>query len=893
MNWCEKSIRDTEEGLHTDRYQGLSEEEVKRRQHEYGENSISQEGNHKNVFQRFLAQLNDFMVIILIAAAIASFGVSYIRGEKDFVDSAIILGIITLNAVLGMIQESKAQKALDALKKMAAPKAKVKRNGHFKEINAKDLVPGDILILEAGDYVCADARLIECISLKAEESAITGESVPTEKEAFISFRENTPLGDRKNMVFSSTYITYGKGQAIVTDIGMNTEVGRIAKLISEEGEVQTPLQKRLEVTGKTLGIGAIIVCCIIFAMGILRKAEPLEMFMTSISLAVAAIPEGLPAIVTIVLAIGMQRMSKKNTIIRRLPAVETLGSANVICSDKTGTLTQNKMHVVKVTDSEKRQEESFEKRRMILLLGALCNDSRLEEGKVIGEPTEVALLEAAKGAGEKIETLNIRMPRVGEIPFSSERKLMTTVHKMPGKGWISVTKGAPDVLIEKCTHYAANKEHKVFSDSQKVKTNQLNAEMAGNALRVIAVAFREFDKKPTMIKEESLEKNLVFAGMFGMIDPPRPEAAEAVKTCKTAGIRAVMITGDHGLTAKATAKELGIFQQGDQVITGEELEKTSVEDLSKKIENCSVFARVSPDHKVRIVKAFQQKGAIVAMTGDGVNDAPALKAADIGCAMGKSGTEVAKGAADMILTDDNFATIVEAVKEGRGIYDNIKKAVHFLISSNIGEIITIFVAMCFGWATPLLPIQLLWVNLVTDSLPAIALGVDPVETDIMQRKPQKGETSLFSGGMGERIALEGCMIGMLALLAFGIGHIYFDQEKGHIIGRTMAFAVLSISQLVHAFNMRTEHSIFSISLFSNVYLVGAFLIGVILQVGVIMLPGISTIFQVHPLNGLQWCIVAGMTLIPIIVVELEKWKDRILKKQKNKILPKGTLDRVK
>lgn len=882
MNWWEKSIRDTEEVLKTKRNHGLSKEEVKKRQQEYGNNRIDHENQQKSLLSRFFAQLNDFMVIILIAAAVASFGVSFWHGETDFIDSAIILIIVALNAVLGMVQESKAQKAIDALKKMAAPKAHVLRDGMRQEVKAEEVVPGDILLLEAGDYVCADARLVESISLKAEESAITGESVPSEKEADCVFSKNTALGDRKNMVFSSSYITYGKGKAIVTNTGMSTEVGRIAQLISNEGEGETPLQKRLDKTGKTLGIGAIIICIIIFIMGLFRNAEPLEMFMTSVSLAVAAIPEGLPAIVTIVLAIGMQRMSKKNTIIRRLPAVETLGSANVICSDKTGTLTQNKMKVVKVTDCEGKLEHNLEKRKLILLLGALCNDSHKDNKKILGEPTEVALLEAAEEGGENIETLSERMPRIGELPFSSERKLMTTVHKVSGKGWISVTKGAPDVLLERCVQYVGGKGQMPFSRSKKEQAVQLNSKMAGNALRVIAVAFREFDTKPTMISENYLEHNLTFAGMLGMIDPPRPEAKKAVETCKKAGIRAVMITGDHYLTAKATAEQLGIFQRNDRVMTGEELEKTSVEELSDKIEEYSVFARVSPDHKVRIVKAYQEKGAVVAMTGDGVNDAPALKVADIGCAMGKNGTEVAKGASDMILTDDNFATIVEAVREGRGIYDNIKKAVHFLLSSNIGEIITIFAAMCFGWATPLLPIQLLWVNLVTDSLPAIALGLDPAEKDIMERKPQKGEKSLFSGGMGERIALEGCMIGMLALIAFAIGHIYFDLEKGHVIGRTMAFAVLSISQLVHAFNMRTEHSIFSISLFSNLYLVGAFIIGLCLQVGVIMLPQICRIFQVCPLNTFQWGIVAGLTIVPIFVVELEKWKDRILAKEKRK-----------
>ncbi len=880
MSWWDKSLRDTEEGLQTDLQKGLSEEEAKKRLQEQGKNRIEHETGQKSLLMRFFAQLNDFMVIILIAAAAASFGVSYVNGEKDFVDSAIILLIVGLNAILGMVQESKAQKALEALKKLSAPKARVMRGGKVMEIPGEDVVFGDILLLEAGDYVCADCRLTETMSLKAEESAITGESVAVEKDARGVFGENTPLGDRKNMALSSSYITYGRGKAVVTATGMDTEVGRIAKLISVEGESQTPLQKRLAQTGKTLGIGAIVICGVIFAMGLLRKAEPFEMFMTSVSLAVAAIPEGLPAIVTIVLAIGMQRMSKKNTIIRRLPAVETLGSASVICSDKTGTLTQNKMKAVKVTDYNEKQVIDFEKRRMILMLCALCNDCRKEKTKIIGEPTEVALVEGAEECGEDFLLLGKCMPRVGEIPFSSERKLMTTVHRVAGKGWISVTKGAPDILIDRCSLCIDGKERVEFGSSKKRQAQRRNSEMAENALRVIAVGFREFDKKPSVLKEEYLEHDLIFAGMVGMIDPPRPEAKQAVATCKKAGIRPIMITGDHVLTAKAIAKELGIFVEGDTCMSGEELEKTPDEELYKNIGNCSVFARVSPEHKVRIVKAFQSQENVVAMTGDGVNDAPALKAADIGCAMGKNGTEVAKGAADMILTDDNFATIVEAVREGRGIYDNIKKAVHFLLSSNIGEIITIFVAMCFGWATPLLPIQLLWVNLVTDSLPAIALGLDPAEKDIMERKPLRTEKNMFSGGMGERIALEGCMIGMLALIAFGIGHLYFDVGEQHLVGRTMAFAVLSISQLVHAFNMRTEHTIFSISLFSNQYLIGAFVIGVCLQAGVIMVPSLAAVFKVQALNMEQWGIVAGMTLVPVVVVELEKWKDRVLRKNK-------------
>lgn len=870
MNWYGKSLKEIEKELNTSFDRGLSSSEAERRLEEYGENQLSHEGKKKGIIARFFAQLNDFMVIILISAAAVSFLISYLNGEKDFVDSAIILFIVGINAALGLIQESKAEKALEALKKLSSPKARVLRDGRIFEIDAQKVVPGDIIVIETGDYICADGRLVQAVSLKAEESSITGESVAVEKNHDRVYKEDTPLGDRKNMVLSTSYITYGKGKAVITQTGMDTEVGRIARLMTEEEEGQTPLQKRLGQTGKTLGIAAMVICVVIFVLGLFRHAEPFEMFMTSVSLAVAAIPEGLPAIVTIVLAIGMQRMSKKNTIIRKLPAVETLGSADVICSDKTGTLTQNKMKVVKVTDCNQKLEQDFEKRKLIVMFSALCNDCRIDGRKIVGEPTEAALAEAAQECGERLDKLWETMPRVGEIPFSSERKLMTTIHRIKGKGYISVTKGAPDVLIERCSQCLDGNDKVSFDSGKKAKTKKLNTQMAEKALRVIAVAYKEFDTKPVSTDTAYLEKNLIFAGLIGMIDPPRPEVKKAVETCVHAGIKPVMITGDHGLTAKAIAQELGIYKQGDLLMTGEELEKMPQEALCEQIQQYSVFARVSPEHKVRIVKAFQAKGNVVAMTGDGVNDAPALKTADIGCAMGKNGTEVAKGAADMILTDDNFATIVEAVKEGRGIYANIKKAVHFLLSSNIGEIITIFVAMCFGWATPLLPIQLLWVNLVTDSLPAIALGLDPADKDIMNEKPQNTKVSMFANGLGERIALEGCMIGMLALIAFGIGHIYFDMEKGHLIGRTMAFAVLSISQLVHAFNMRTEKSLFSIPILSNKFLVGAFIIGVCLQASVIMIEPLAAIFRVKALNTTQWFIVTILVLIPVLVVELEK-----------------------
>lgn len=814
------------------------------------------------------------MILLLLGAAVVSVVISRLSGENDVLDAVMILGIVVLNAALGLFQESKAEKALEALKKMAAPHARVIRDGIVREIPAAEVVPGDLLLLETGDAVCADGRVVESRSLKTEESALTGEALPVEKTAAGGLPEETATGDRKNMVLAGGYVVYGKGKVLVTATGMDTEMGRIAAMLSHTSDSMTPLQKKLEQTGKQLGIGALAICALIFCMGILQEKPPFSMFMTAVSLAVAAIPEGLPAIVTIVLAMGTSRMSEKHTIVRRLSAVETLGGAQVICSDKTGTLTQNRMQVTTWTDYSHREPKNEDLRETVANLFALCNDCNVSDGNLQGEPTEKALGEYAQSMGIDFAALRRDMPRVGEIPFSSARKRMTTLHKTED-GWISVTKGAPDILLEKCAFCMEGSGQVPFDSRRKSMARMVNGEMAAQALRVVAVAFRQWSEKPPLT-EEALERNLVFAGMAGMVDPPRPEVKEAVHLCRQAGIRPVMITGDHVLTAEAIGRELGIYQKGDCAVTGAELDKMSDKELETAAETCTVFARVAPEHKVRIVQAFQKRGNVVAMTGDGVNDAPALKTADIGCAMGKSGTEVAKGASDLILTDDNFATIVEAVREGRGIYDNIRKAVHFLLSSNIGEILTIFVAMLLGWAAPLLPIQLLWVNLVTDSLPAIALGMEPAEENIMERPPRKNTGSLFGDGLGGRILLEGVMIGVLALLAFGIGHVYFDQEDGYSVGRTMAFAVLSLSQLVHAFNMRGEGSLGKLPFCSNKWLLMAFVVGVALQCVVIMMPPLAGIFQVVPLNGEQWLLTAALALAPLPLVELEKaiWRPK-------------------
>lgn len=868
MNWWQMETKEAARRLETDEKQGLTSQMAAERLAQKGRNELAETDGKKSLFWRFLAQFDDFMILLLLGAAVVSVVISRLSGENDVLDAVMILGIVVLNAVLGLFQESKAEKALEALKKMAAPHARVIRDGIVREIPAAEVVPGDLLLLETGDAVCADGRVVESRSLKTEESALTGEALPVEKTSVGGLPEETATGDRKNMVLAGGYVVYGKGKVLVTATGMDTEMGRIAAMLSHTSDSMTPLQKKLEQTGKQLGIGALAICALIFCMGILQEKPPFSMFMTAVSLAVAAIPEGLPAIVTIVLAMGTSRMSEKHTIVRRLSAVETLGGAQVICSDKTGTLTQNRMQVTTWTDYSHREPKNEDLRETVANLFALCNDCNVSDGNLQGEPTEKALGEYAQSMGIDFAALRRDMPRVGEIPFSSARKRMTTLHKTED-GWISVTKGAPDILLEKCAFCMEGSGQVPFDDRRKSMARMVNGEMAAQALRVVAVAFRQWSEKPPLT-EEALERNLVFAGMAGMVDPPRPEVKEAVHLCRQAGIRPVMITGDHVLTAEAIGRELGIYQKGDCAVTGAELDKMSDKELETAAETCTVFARVAPEHKVRIVQAFQKRGNVVAMTGDGVNDAPALKTADIGCAMGKSGTEVAKGASDLILTDDNFATIVEAVREGRGIYDNIRKAVHFLLSSNIGEILTIFVAMLLGWVAPLLPIQLLWVNLVTDSLPAIALGMEPAEENIMERPPRKNTGSLFGDGLGGRILLEGVMIGVLALLAFGIGHVYFDQEDGYAVGRTMAFAVLSLSQLVHAFNMRGEGSLGKLPFCSNKWLLMAFVVGVALQCVVIMMPPLAGIFQVVPLNGEQWLLTAALALAPLPLVELEK-----------------------
>lgn len=864
MEWQSLSREECIRQLKTDPKRGLTVPQVEQRSKEYGQNEL-REGKRPGLIAKFLEQFKDFMVIILLIAAAVSFFTSLFRHDSDYIDPIIILLIVIVNAVIGVAQESRAEKAIDALKKLTSPESVVMRDGKRVKIASKEIVPGDIVFLTEGDFVPADLRILEAHNLRAEESALTGESLPVEKSAELVCGDKTPLGDRKNMLYSSSSVAAGRGVGVAVATGMETQVGKIAHMIHSEEAPQTPLQKRLAHTGKVLGIGALAICAVIFIMGLIQSVEPLDMFMISISLAVAAIPEGLPAVVTIVLAMGVRRMANCRAIVRRMPAVETLGSASVICSDKTGTLTQNKMTVVEVAGYDGVLTKQDTQARRILELAALCNNCTVSGDKIQGDPTEAALLAASPVPKDQLER---RMPRVREIPFQSARKMMTTVHRLDNQQYRIITKGAPDLLMERCTTCQGGSFTAPMDQQVRRELQRRNEQMASRALRVLGVAYRDVKQLPP---ENEWEKDLVFCGFIGMIDPPRPEAERAVRLCKKAGIRAVMITGDHVATAVAIAGKLGMMGPEDKALTGQQLDQMEQRDLERNIYQYSVFARVSPEHKVRIVKAYQKRGEIVAMTGDGVNDAPALKAADIGCAMGISGTDVAKGAADMVLTDDNFATIVEAVREGRGIYANIRKTIHFLISCNIGEILTVFMAFLLQLPLPLLAIQLLWINLVTDSLPALALGVEPIENDVMEQPPHRQNESIFAGGMGYNILVEGCLIGALALLAYSVGRAFFDMDPSYpIIGRTMAFATLSLSQIVHSYNMRSSHSLFRIGFLSNPQLVVASVICTLMQVSVIAVAPVAQIFKTAVLSGAQWIAVAVISLVPFVVVEAEK-----------------------
>lgn len=842
---------------------GLSTQEAQERLAKYGENKLTEKKKKTNL-QRFLDQFKDAMIIILLVAAAVSFGVAcFGHDPMEFFEPALILLIVVLNAVLGMMQESKAEKALDALKNLSAPHARVLRDGKEQVIDASQLVPGDIIRLEAGDFIPADVRLLKSVSLKSEEAALTGESVPAEKDAGQEIPENAPLGDRANMVFSGCSITYGTATAVVTGTGMRTEMGKIAGLLEGEAETQTPLQQKLAQLGKYLGFLALAACAVIFAVGLFNGIPVLEIFMTSVSLAVSAIPEGLPAIVTIVLAIGVQRMVKKNALIRRLPAVETLGSASVICSDKTGTLTQNRMTLTKVwVEGEPALEavssQNSQAARKLLQYGALCCDGSVtfgEDGSEqhIGDPTETAILVAAHKNGMEQGALEKAAPRLAELPFDSDRKLMTTVNRIDGQ-LVAIVKGAFDMMAARC----------VSGDLSAAQ--EKNEEMSRQALRVLAVGYKPLEEVPEELTSDTLETGLTLLGLVGMIDPPRPEAKAAVATCRQAGIKPVMITGDHVVTASAIARELGILEEGDRAITGAQLDDMTDQELDREVARISVYARVSPENKIRIVKAWQRQGQVVSMTGDGVNDAPALKAADIGCAMGITGTDVAKGAADMTLTDDNFATIVDAVREGRGIYANIRKVVGFLLGTNIGEVLTVFFAMILWHKTPLLSMQLLWINLVTDSLPAISLGMEAVEDDVMDQKPKPKDEGIFAHGLGVRVVLQGCMFALLTLTAFVLGERFGGSLEA---GQTMAFLVLSLTQIVQAFNMRSEHSLFRIGPFTNRKLNGAALISLALVAFVLVTP-VRIAFGLVLLPGWLYLVGLGLILVPLVVMELAK-----------------------
>lgn len=892
--WFLKSQNEISKEFNVDTNIGLSKVEAAKRLEQYGMNRLKGK-NKKSIFSLFFSQLKDMLIYVLLGAA----AITIIIGEYS--DAVIILLVIILNAVIGVVQEYKAEKAVEALQKMTTPKSLVRRDGEIIEINSEEVVPGDVIILDAGRFIPADIRITESANLQIEESALTGESVPSDKDASVILTDpKTPIGDRSNMAFMSTLVTYGRGEGIVVATAMDTEIGKIAKILDDDTNEMTPLQKRLDELGRILGYLAIGICALIFIIALIQKRDIMEMFLTAISLAVAAIPEGLAAIVAIVLALGVTRMSKINAIVKKLPAVETLGSVNIICSDKTGTLTQNKMTVTKhytyggicdVAQTDNNLTGTSDEIQLIKTL-VLCSDATYDNGRGTGDPTEVALIVLGNKYNIKKDNLNKEHKRVSEFPFDSDRKLMSTLN-IEGDGYRVNTKGAIDNLLQICTHVLS--EEKIIPLTKEIKEEFLKVteKMSDSALRVLGAAYKN---TKNIIEPEEMEKDLILIGLVGMIDPPRLEVKDSIREAKNAGIIPIMITGDHKNTAVAIAKELDIADSIDQSITGSEIDEMSEEDFSKSINKYRVFARVSPEHKVKIVRAFKSQGNIVSMTGDGVNDAPSLKYADIGVAMGITGTDVAKGASDMILTDDNFTTIVHAIKEGRNIYNNIKKAVIFLLSCNLGEVIAIFLSIILNWPIPLLATHLLWINLITDSLPAISLGIDPGDQDVMKQKPRNPKESFFSKGAGIRAIIGGILIGLLTLAVFyyglwksnyPIGRTVIDldniaYENALTYARTMAFVVLAASQLFYSLSMRNStKSIFQVGLFKNKYLIGAIVVGLLLQFAIISIPALAKAFQVQNLTLRDWGLVLLFALVPLLINEIIKLFMRWTKKEQN------------
>ena len=849
---------------------GLSSQEAASRLEKYGANTL-QEGKKKTLLEKFVDQFKDFMILVLLVAAVVSMFAH--QGDPDPTDAIIILAVVLLNAVLGVFQESKAEEAIEALKKMASPVASVLRDGHVEHIKGEDIVVGDVVILEAGDVVPADMRLFEVNTVKIEESALTGESVPVDKDLVIPAGDEVGIGDRTNMAFSSTNVTYGRAVGVVTSTGMNTEVGKIANMLANTEEGKTPLQENQDALGKWLTIMILVIAVIIFLVGMLRGNEWTHMLLTAIAIAVAAIPEGLPAISTIILALGTQKMAQRNAIVRKLPAVETLGGVEIICSDKTGTLTLNQMTVEKmVYDNEIHDaSEEISKDNIALRVMNLANDTKIsQDNSLLGDPTETAMVQYGLDKNYDVREELVNIPRIAEVPFDSTRKLMTTIRQLEDGKYLVATKGAPDMLLDRVTKIEKHGEVSAFTEDDRTTLMKLNKEMATQALRVLAMAYKVIDTLPETVDTDSIEHDLIFAGLVGMIDPERKEAAAAIKVAQSAGIRTIMITGDHRDTAQAIAKRLGILRpdQEDGVLTGGELNDISDEELERTVENYSVYARVSPEHKVRIVKAWQKNGKVVSMTGDGVNDAPSLKQADIGVGMGITGTEVSKGASDMVLADDNFETIVVAVEEGRKVFANIQKAVQYLLSANFGEVMTMFVATMAGWSI-LEPIHILWINLVTDVFPAIALGLEEAEADIMNHPPRGKGSNFLSNGVLPSIFYQGFFEGGITLFVFWYAtHI---ANWGNPVGETMAFATLGLIQLFHAFNVKSVYkSLGTVGAFKNKMFNYAILVSAVMLLSVMVIPGLTTVFDVAILTAEQWLFVVGAAFSIVPIVEIAK-----------------------